>query len=300
MAIVVVTPSRYGDEATRQALEAASKAAEMKLIVNRMPTSPELREQVEDAIHERLAVRPYAVFVEGSPVEIDGSLLASVPRDETAQGRKRVLQSAAGGASRRVALGLTEAATQVGALQRVLVSAEEPACELPPMDELHEWEDARAALVRIAAETADAYDTSVASLSEGDLGHRVREQLSPVDTDALAEGLDDWLDHTRHRFRRRATYRFRKKSARALLDRWAWVVSVAPDAVAPRRVRRIMREAYEPTMRNSNADLLKLVNGPAIRRSKAWSEVINTAGEYRPGILFAAASVVDGKGVPDD
>ena len=297
LAIVVVTPSRYGDEATRHAMEAASKARDMKVMVNRIPEAPELREQLEDAIHERLGVEPYAVFVEGSPVKIDGALLASVPRDLSAHGRKRVLQSAAGGASRRVASGLTEAATQVGTLQRALGSASEPASE--PMDGLYDWEEARGELVRIALQTAADFDASVETMIEGELAHRIREQLPPVDAGVLAAALDDWLDDTRHRFRRRATFRFRKKSTRILLDRWAWVASVAPDAVVPRRLRRIMREAYELTVRKSSVDLLKIVNRPAVQRSKDWADVINIAGEYRPGMLFAAASVVDGKDVPD-
>lgn len=60
-----------------------------------------------------------------------------------------------------------------------------------------------------------------------------------------------------------------------------------------------MREAYELTVRKSSVDLLKIVNRPAVQRSKDWADVINIAGEYRPGMLFAAASVVDGKDVPD-
>ncbi len=183
LAVVVVTPSRYGDEATRQAIEASAEATEMKLIVNRMPEAPELREQMEDAIHERLGVEPFAVFVEGSPVEFESGLLSSIPRDESAQGRKRVLQSAAGGASRRVASGLTEAATQVGALQRALASAAEPSVELPAMDGFYDWEEARAELVRIAVETADAFDAAVESSTEAKLGLRVRgnsQQSTPT------------------------------------------------------------------------------------------------------------------------
>lgn len=295
MAIVVVTPMRYGDEATRQAIEAASEADELRLIVNRLPPDAGLREQIEDAIHERLEIEPYATFSEGSDVEIDRSFVASIPIDEAAAGRRRILESAVGGLSRRIATGLTEAATQVGALTRALESVPDPSVGSVQVDGLYDWDEAREELVRVAFEAQETYDMDVERSASGELAGRIREQLVPPDKDTLAAALDDWLHHTLHRFRRRASIRFRKKSGRVLLDRWARVLSIDPDANAPRRVRRMMRDAFEPTVRKSNVDLMAVVTSLSARRPQEWAQLIDTAGEYRPGMLFAAATAIDGK-----
>jgi len=296
LAIVVTTPSRYGDEQTRVAIEAATTADRWELVANRLPQAGAEQEQILDAMHERLGVAPIATFAEGDAIVLD-EILGSVPLDDSAAARQRVLLSAAAGASRRVAEGLKQSAVELGLLEVAIENAPRQSFDTLALDDAVDWGHAREALVEASNEAVASWDAEVLSRCSNRLASRVAEALEDEDDDAMRVRLDAWREDTQQRFRRRSSIWFRKASGIALLDRWSWIMAVNPDEPIPRRVRRMMKDSLESTARKSRADLVAIVGEPA--GGLAWSGLINEAGQYRPGVLLAAADHVDPTGVSD-
>ncbi len=289
--IVVVTPSRYGDEATSEILAAAQSSDSFCVVANRMPRDMALREQIEDAISERIGVKPAVVIVEGDAVVVT-DLVRDVPLDVFTEARWAVLSRAVAGASRRIATGLTEAAREVGSLNRSIDTVELPTLELPLVDASSEWTEIRGLLATAAMSAVSSFDEAVESSRAGGLAGRVRSHLPQTNTDATIESLEEWNDSVRRRFRSETHSRFRKNSAMALLDRWSWLVSVDPTISTPRRFNRLIKHASEEPISACHQELLDILQRPVDARSNDWRTIVDAAGEYRPGVLFAAATAV--------
>lgn len=294
LAIVVVTPSRYGDEATRKLLAVAKTSDSICVVANRMPQDMALREQIEDAISERIGIVPTVVIVEGDPIVV-GELVSDVPLDGSAVARRSVLSRAVAGSSRRIAAGLTEAAREVGSLERVIDGVAAPVVGCPSVDASSEWAELRDLLVTAAMSAVSSFDDAVESSHDGDLARRVRSDLSQTESEPTIQLLDAWKDEVCARFRSRARIRIRKASARALVDRWSWIVSVDPTVDPPRRFKRLMKGESELTVSTFHEALVDLLHQPVAVRRQEWMAVVHSAGEYRPGVLFAAATALEGK-----
>lgn len=292
LVVVVVTPARYGDEQTAQTLSAAKAAKDWCLVVNRLPASEGDREQLLDAIHERLGVAPSYAVVEGEPVEVDG-VGDSVELDASAVTRRANLASTAGKAARRVASSLTERATEVGNLAAAVSGVEPPTFESLSFDDAVEWSAARADLVELALDGVATWERMVVAEADSGLGRRVAGVVDAPDGKSVGAQLDAWRTDTSERFRRRSTIWFRKKSGHELLDRWSWITAANPSEPLPRRVRRMMGDALEPTSRQARAELVGILAGFVAGRATVWNDVVDRAGAYRPGMLLIAADMVD-------
>ncbi len=293
-AIVVVTPSRYGDEATREVLAAAQGSDSYCVVANRMPPDRALRDQIEDAIWERIGVQPAVVIAEGDPVVVT-DLISDVPLDGSAEARRSVLSRAVAGASRRIATSLTEAAREVGSLEHAIDAVKVPVLDLPTVGASSQWTEIRAALGTAAMSVVSSFDDAVESFHGGDLAERVRSRLSQPNVEATIESLEAWKDDACREFGSSARFRFRKKSARALLERWSWIVSIGPTVHTPGRFNRLMKHAMEATISASHQELADILQRPVEARRAEWRTVVESAGEYRPGVLFAAATALGGE-----
>ena len=292
LAVVVVTPARYGDEQTAHAIEAAKAADEWRLVVNRLPQQDADRQQLLDAVHERLGVLPAASIVEGEEVAL-GGIVDDVERDTTAVARVSALSSRAGSASRNLAMALTERATEVGGLGAAIDT-------IPPLDfaelaleDAVTWEEARDGLVEATVRAIEDWEARVTERADSDLARRVKDAVPGPDPEALTAEIDGWRTDTSSRFRRRSTIWFRKKSGHQLIDRWSWITSVNPHEPQPRRFRRMMGDALDPTVRKARADLVSILGGSVAARPAVWHGMVDRAGSYRPGMLMAAADLVD-------
>jgi hypothetical protein len=263
-----------------------------------LPQRDSERAQILDAIHERLGVAPLITIIEGAAVNLDG-VLDDVPRDTTADTRRLDLRSRAALASRRIAGELTREAIHLGELEVALANADTPTAASMSLDNAMEWEEARSAVIAVATDMVTAWDTSIEASVDHALAARVREVLQEPDVDQLRAQVDAWREDTSHRFRRRAKIWFRKRTGDALLDHWSWLAATNPDEPLPRRVRRMMGDALESTVRKSRADLVAIADGPVVQRLGAWQDVVNQAGGYRPGVLKAAADALDPGGPVD-
>lgn len=294
LSIVVVTPARYGDEAIREALGAARSSDSFRVVANRMPQGLPLREQLEDAIAERLGVIPAAVIAEGDPVIVPG-LIDDVPRDDPATARHAVLSRAVAGSSRRVAEGLTQVAREVGSLERVINTVSTPVPELPPVDESSDWTEVRDSLVSAVMSAVSSFDDAVESGHDGGLASRVRSRLPEIGSEPTTASLDAWKDDVSQRFGSNARVRFRRKSGRALVERWSWIVSIDPNAGVPRRFDSLMTDAKDSTVTVSGEMLAEILQEPVEARRAEWRAIVDSAGDYRPGVLFAAATALTGE-----
>jgi signal recognition particle receptor subunit beta len=292
LAVVVVTPARYGDEQTADALESVMRANDWCLVVNRLPPNEGERDQLLDAIHERLGAAPTYAVVEGEAVELPG-IADNVELDVTAVARRTALASGAADAARLLARSLTETATDVGELDAVIASVEPSTFQSLSLDDAFDWEDARIGLVTAATEGIAGWEREVVDRTGSGFSRRIADAAERPDADDLGAMLDAWRVDTKERFRRRSTMWFRKKSGLELLDRWSWMTAVNPSEPLPRRVRRMMRDALEATARKARSDLVAILDGFVARRPDVWRALVDSAGEYRPGMLLAAADAVD-------
>jgi energy-coupling factor transporter ATP-binding protein EcfA2 len=298
LTFVMVTPARYGDEATHHNLAVASSAGAVVVIANRLPSSDAEREQIEDAIHERLDIKPFAVFCEHEQIRFDSSPLATLPSNDEGNATRRVLAKAAAGSSRKIATAITANAGQLGRVEQVLSETSDPKVVIGSIG-TSTWEEARTQLVRSSVDLADAYDTSVERQAGNDLALRIRRSLGPVDSAAIAGELDEWRSRTTADLIEHARFGFRKTSGVRIVQEHGWVAAVNRDVPRPRRFDRMLRGAAPEIIGDASNSLLELLRAPAQTRSEEWRSILNEAGAYKPGELFAAAEAVDGSNPTD-
>jgi hypothetical protein len=61
----------------------------------------------------------------------------------------------------------------------------------------------------------------------------------------------------------------------------------------------MLRGAAPEIIGDASNSLLELLRAPAQTRSEEWRSILNEAGAYKPGELFAAAEAVDGSNPTD-
>lgn len=298
MSFVVVTPARYGDEATAQNIAAALATGKMWLIANRLPVGPVEREQIEDAIHERLGIRPFATFAEGEKLAFRDSPLDGLEPQDSGSATKRVLERAAAGSSRRIASALTAGVSQLGKVQRVLADTPEPGVQLGDID-TSSWDAARIDLVRRSVDLAGAFDTTVERTSGNDLAVRIRRSFGSVDSEAIATQLGEWRDGVTSKLLGAARTGFRKKSGEQVVIQNGWVAAIDPEAPTPRRFSRMLKGSKERVLDEASRELIDLLEEPANARRRQWNAILSEAGEYKPGELLAAANAFEGRGSED-
>lgn len=298
LAVIVVTPSRYSDQATQENLAAASAADKMIVVVNRLPSGVGEREQLEDAIHERIGVRPTATFVEGEPIRFDVSPLDDLTVDTEASARRRVLERAAGNSSRTIAAALTEAAAELGSLERVLRSKDVPAVSLDSVV-TETWETTKAELVRRSIDLADTYDRSVERTVDNDLARRIGASLGDLDRDSVSDALDAWVEALMAQLTAGARLGLRKRSAVDLIERSGWAAAIDDTALKPKRLSRMLRRVEPDVSARARDELIDILETPARDRVASWRDAAEQVGSYKPGELLVAANAVDG-GVRSD
>jgi hypothetical protein len=298
LTIIVVTPTRYGDRTTSEALAAASAAGQVKLIANRLPESDADREQIEDAIHERLNVAPSDVFTEGSEIRFDVSPLAMLDGDDSADERRRVLATAVAGSGRRIATGITASVRQLATVEHTIATLPASEATLGGI-RIGTWEESRTELVRHALGMVDDVDRLIERSADNDVAPRIRRMLGPADAEPIVEDLEEWRSRMVATCIEAASLRFRKKSAAALVERHVWAIAVDPDVPTPARLGRIARRKLVTDIEAARTELLALLVGAAATRRAQWAELVDGAGAYRPGALLAAANAVGGEAAVD-
>lgn len=296
LSVVVVTPSRYADDATREMVAAAKTSRAMCVVANRVPRDMALRDQIQDAVAEHLDIVPTMVITEGDPI-VGIDVLRAGPVDGSVVARRTVLVRAVTGASRRIASGLTQAAREVGSLLRVIDASATPRIEVPHLDGSSPWDAVRDALTAAAIAGISSFDDAVEDAHDGELAGRVRAHLGEPEGGPISRSLDAWKDGihghltTKSRFRRWTAWRS------SVVQQWLWIVSVDPTAKTPRRLTRVMRVRIQTAALANHDELLKLLQEPIDARREEWRAIVDAAGGYQPGMLLGAADAFEREGV---
>lgn len=297
--VVVLTPTRYADAVTAEFVRDLPDVARVLIVANRMPADPDESDDVLDEIESSFDIEVFATVIEGEAVELPGSLIDQVPVDTEFVETKRSLARTVAGSGRRIARYVSASAAELGEVQRALGEVDEPSCDRGVVLTGDDWRVARGRLVDLVAAEVSRFDAAIVERSNSDLAPRIREFLGELDTTALPDELDVWRVDTTATFRTRCTTRWRRKSTIELLDRWSWVLCVDPQAPAPRRARRAMRDSIEPTVVTEREVLFGILDAAVRVRRTRWASVAADIGEYRPGVLFAASDALDGGGSVD-
>lgn len=293
LSIVVVTPARYGDQSVDDAISAAKRADGMELVANRLPPDEIAREQISDAIHERLDIEPVASFVEGGVVAFEVSPLDKITDLPDNAAKRRILVKAAAGSARRVADAITAVAPGLGAVVRAIGGTEVQAVE--PADlttaAATTWDETCEALSVKAVEMVESVDEAIVESAGWSFAERLRTTLDDPNTDDLRVLLDSWKEEVTSDALAVATPWFRKKSAEELLRQSAW--RLVFDADVPPRVNRLLRKHDpEAIVARNRASLDALFDNAHASRVAQWNDAASTAGDYRPGQLIAAAEAL--------
>jgi hypothetical protein len=271
----------------------AASAGAFEVIANRLPSNDAEREQIEDAIHERLDIKPYAVFSEREPIGFDHAPIAELRSEDEGNATRRVLVKAAAGTSRKIATAITANAGHIGKVEQVLAETPDPQVVVGSIG-TSTWEEARTQLVRSSVDLADAYDTTVERKAGNALALRIRRSLGPIDSAAIAGELDEWRSQTTADLIQHARFGFRKSSGMRIVEQHGWIAAVNRDVPRPRRFDKMLRGAAPELLGVASDALVHLLKAPAQTRSEAWDAIVQEAGAYKPGELFAAAEAIGG------
>jgi hypothetical protein len=217
-----------------------------------------------------------------------------MPVDESYLELRRAHERAAAGSGRDIARSISASAVELGVVERTVADMVPPSIDGQVGWAGGDWSASREALVDAASDAIAAVDQAVVDRSDNHLARRIRDRLALPDLGTLPATIDEWMSQTAVTFRRRSSPRWRRKSTFRLLDRWSWIVSTDVEAKPPRRVNRAMRGALDATARTARADLVAMLDEPALSRLSQWAATVAEVGEYRPGALFAASDELDG------
>lgn len=295
LSIVVVTPSRYADDATREMVAAAQTSRSMCVVANRVPRDMALRDQIEDAVAEHLDIVPTVVITEGDPI-VSTNLISAVPVDGSTLARRTVLLRAVVGASRRIASALTQAAREVGSLLSLIDELETPRIEVPHVDGFSQWNEVRDALTAAAIAGVSSFDDAVEGAHDGSLAARVRTHLAEPEGEPISRSLDAWKEGIPQHHRPKARFRPWTAWRSAGAQQWLWILSVDPTVSTPRRLKRVMKGRIQTAALAHHEELLGRLQRPIDTRRAEWRAVVDSAGSYQPGMLLGAADAFEREG----
>jgi hypothetical protein len=263
----------------------------VQLIANRLPVGDGQREQVEDAMHERLDIRPLASFSEGDQIHFDVSPLQGIRPSMEGNSTRRVLRKAAAATSRRIATAITAGANQIGEVEQALADTAEPQVGFGSIG-TSTWEQARTELVRASVDLADGYDMSVERSAGNDLAVRIRRSLGPLDSAGIADELDEWRTRATQSMVDVARFGIRRTSGLRIVEQHAWIAAVNGDFARPKRFDKMVRSAGNEITSKARNDLIEILESPAKSRRDQWHGTLQDIGSFRPGELLVAADAV--------
>ncbi|MEN8041278.1 MAG: GTPase domain-containing protein [Actinomycetota bacterium] len=289
LAVLVVSPNRYGDASTDQLWKAMASGIDRLLVMNRIGGTDRDRAALIAAAMERFDVPEVMTVDEGGSsaafVErVLGAVASADPRDE----RAYIALSTVTNAGRHLAAAITSSAAAIGGL----ADAVSQTIARGPKDEglsvFDSWLATQQELLDEARRSVDLLDRSIVEVAGGDLAQRVMRSLGRWDQSTMDTELVVWRDSASDRFRSDARIRWRRSQTEHLLDNVAWKIGVNPTVEVPKRVRRIMGSRLDAAVEDLNSELARIMHRPASLRRIEWQTVVEELGAYAPGELFSA------------
>jgi hypothetical protein len=141
----------------------------------------------------------------------------------------------------------------------------------------------------------DLLDETILEACGGGIAERIVDSLGSWDPSETQRDLALWRDEAAARFRRDATFRWRRSSTEQLLDRTSWKVGVNPNVQVPRRVARVMKPNLGKAVSEVHERLVSIANAAVVQRRAAWMSSIERAGSFKPGELLTASDALSGR-----
>lgn len=295
LVVMVVSPIRYAD-ATVSALWESLDHSRATVVLNRVTTDGAETRDLTDSVTETFGVEPYVIGEHGEGrTSISNHIMGLIPASRS-DVVASIMVRAAGAGARFVVREVTSGAPDIGKVASAVDGIPECETDASRFDIQVSWNGTRDGITkRVAIDVRDR-DDNVVRASGTELAERILESAEPWDDEDLSAALDAWCDLCISTFSDSSTVRWRRSSARQLIERFSWSTAINPDIVAPKRFSRILGSQLDVTTTQMRSALETLVCEHVDARMAAWSAELARIGDYQPGALASAADDIDSTG----
>lgn len=289
MAVLVVSPSRYGDSTTRDLWQAVAETDDVVLVVNRLPASAAARGEIVESVASLFGVSPIAVLEGDGTEQFVAEVVQRRPDDTDRDTKDAEIRVAAQRSGRTLATVLTARAADL-----VLLESAVKACTLsehgPRGYAVEEsWLATRQSLVDVVASEIESTDRDIVESSHTGIAQRVLTLLGQWDAGEVNNDLERWRREVADDFKARAVVRWRTSAAHQLLDQSSWEIATDPTHAVARRVTRMMKSNLAEAAQRGHKELIRVLGAQLDQRLAAWRSVIDEAGHFKPGELLVAS-----------
>lgn len=293
LAIVVVSPSRYGDAQTRDLWDAAESTPQRTVVLNRLGGPSLERSKVLASVRSHFAGADVVTVDEGGRADqLSSSVLGAMARRSTDGDKIAITRAAASRAGRYIAGAVTARATDLGRLGDTVDAAPPQRITDRGLAVLESWLATEQELVDHVQRSIHDLDREIIDTSGSEVSQRMLETMGQWSSAAFENSLVQWRSEAADRFRSDAKIRWRRSSAEQLLDQTSWKVGVNPTVQVAGRVKRLMGANLDSAIRDIHGQLVDVANDEALRRRGVWRSAVEAVGTFKPGELLAAARAV--------
>jgi len=295
LGILVVSPTRYGDATTSQLWDSMATVTKRIIVLNRLRGTDTERSEMIAFVKQRFAMTEISVVDEHGDGDsfvrtvLDGVSGAGHLDDKTAIARR-----SAANAGRHVASAVTAAATDLGRLDHAIETVGVPSIRGQRLAVLESWLATEQEIMANIQDSMDTLDEEIVDAGGRVIAERILDELGSWDLSATERDLALWRDEAAERFRRDATFVWRRSFTEKLLDQTSWKVGVNTTVQIPRRVARVLKANLDETVSDVHSQLIALADAAVAERLAGWKSSVARAGSFKPGELLAASNALSG------
>ena len=292
LVVTVVSPIRYAD-ATVAALWQSLDSARATVVLNRVDTTDAETRDLLRSVTDMFGTEPYVIGEHGEGrASIADHILGLIPSTRS-DAVTSIMLRAAGAGTRFIVREVTNAAPDIGSVAGAVDGIPDCDFDTTRLDVQVSWDGTRDEITsRVAIDIRDS-DDDVVQTSRTDLAERVLESIGPWDEENLPEALDAWRHRCISAFSDASSVRWRRASAKQLIERFSWSTAINPGIVPPKRFTRIMGARLVETTAQMRSDLEAVVCEHLAARLNVWRAALDELGDYQPGVLVAAVDALE-------
>lgn len=293
LALIVVSPTRFGDATTRDLWEVSTIASSRAVVLNRMRGSDDDRAEMITAVKENFRVEQVAIVDEnGTDESLVRVVDINVPRVELFDDRALIARTSGATAGLHIASAITAAADELGQLRATIEALAVPSIGGQMLSVRESWLATEQEIVVEVRRTVDRVDRMILDGTHGGIAGRVHDELELWNPTEFERGLADWNAEAAARFRQDATVRWRRSSTEHLLDQASWKVGVNPSVRVSRRVEKAMKPLLDEAGRDMHRKLVAVASLAVEQRIETWRAAVQDLGSFTPGDLFRASEAL--------
>lgn len=291
LVVTVVSPIRYAD-ATVAAMWQSLDPARATVVLNRVATQGAETRDLLRSVTDVFGTEPYVISEDADVgASIADHILGLMPAKRSAAVTSIMLRASEAG-TRYIVRDVTNSAPDIGRIGGAVDDIPDCVFDTTRLDVQVSWEGTRDEITRrVAIDIRDGED-DVVRISRTDLAERILDSIGPWDEENLAEALDSWRDRCISTFSGAASVRWRRASAKQLIERFSWSTAINPGIVPPKRFTRIMGASLVETKAQMRSDLEGLVCEYLSARLDVWRAALDGLGDYQPGALASAVDAL--------